>query len=178
MNTVKKNKWLIALAVILLLANGFTIAMFWLDRAKRPPKPDGDAKDYVVRELKLTAQQQEQYRTLIKEHRSQADAIRPKVREAKEALFALLKQPNVSDSAKQAAAHAVSVQTEMLDLVTLNHFQKIRALCTPEQQKRFDEIILDVVRMIGQPRPPMGPGGPGGPPGPPPGHEQGPPPAP
>jgi Spy/CpxP family protein refolding chaperone len=119
-----------------------------------------------VKELKLDAKQQEQFEALVKEHRQAAERLREKTKQAKEQLFDLLKQPAASDSIKQAAAKAVSVTTEELDLLTLNHFQKVRAICNAEQQQKFDDIINDVVRMMGQPRPPMGPGN----------HPQGPPP--
>lgn len=168
MSTGTKNKLLIWLVALLLLANAATIAFFWLGRSKRPPSPQGSARDYLVKELSLDTKQQAQFDELVKEHRTAADKVRPEIRKAKEAFFELLKQPGITDSARQAAARMVSVQTEALDLLTFAHFQKLRALCNNEQQKKFDAIVHDVVRMIGQPRPPMRPGG-NGMPGPPPG---------
>jgi Spy/CpxP family protein refolding chaperone len=178
MNSAAKNKLLVWLVALLLVANAASIAMFWLGKAKHPPQPKGTPQEFLIKELKLDAKQQEQLEVLVKEHRQAAEQLRGKTREAKEAFFDLLKQANVTDSVKQAAAKAVSVNTEELDLLTLNHFQKVRALCTTEQQKKFDEIIHQVTSMMGQPRPPMGPGNdrqgppPGGPDGdrpPPPG---------
>lgn len=169
MSSTQKNKLLTWLVILLLVANAATIAFFWLNKKQsHPPQPKGSAKDFFTKELNLDPTQQVKVEALVLEHRKAAEELRRKVRAAKESFFELLKQPNVSDSARQAAAKAVSVQTEELDLITFDHFQKVRALCNPEQQKRFDEIILDVTRMMGQPQPPMRPGGPGGPGGPPP----------
>jgi Spy/CpxP family protein refolding chaperone len=158
MNTGTKNKLLVWLVALLLVANAATITLFWLGRNKRPPEPKGSPREFLSKELSLDTKQQAQLEELVKEHRSAAEQVRPKIREAKEAFFELLKQPGVTDSAKQAAAKLVSVQAETLDLLTFGHFQKIRALCNADQQKKFDAIIQDVVRMLGQPRPPMGPG--------------------
>jgi periplasmic protein CpxP/Spy len=164
MNTAAKNKLLIWLVALLLVANAASIAMFWLGKKKLPPQPKGPPNEFLVKELKLDEKQQAQLDVLVKEHRQAAEQLRRKTREAKESFFDLLKQTNVTDSAKQAAAKSVSAITEELDLLTLNHFQKLRAICTPEQQKKFDEIIHEVTSMMGQPRPPMGPGnGPLGP---------------
>ena len=165
MNTIAKNKLLTWLVILLLVANAASIAMFWLSRDKRPAAPKGNPQEFLIKELKLDAKQQEQLDVLRKEHRKAADQLREKIKGAKESLFDLLKQANVTDSLKQSAAKKVSTYTEELDLLTLDHFQKIRTLCTAEQQKRFDEIIQQVTRMMGAPRPP-----PGGPPhdGPPP----------
>ena len=88
---------------------------------------------------------------------------------SKETFFDLLKKQNVTDSTKQTAAKVVSSITEELDLLTLNHFQKVRSLCTTDQQQKFDEIIKEVTGMMGQQRPPGGPGKGNGPQGPPPG---------
>jgi periplasmic protein CpxP/Spy len=155
MNSTAKNKLLIWLVVLLLVANAASIAMFWLEKGKQPPPPKGTPNEFLIKELKLDAKQQEQLEVLVKEHRQAAEQLRGKTREAKETFFDLLKQSNVTDSVKQAAAKAVSVITEELDLLTLNHFQKVRALCTADQQQKFDEIIHQVTNMIGQPRPPM-----------------------
>jgi Spy/CpxP family protein refolding chaperone len=154
-----KNKLLVWLVVLLLVANAATIAMFWLNKKpNQSPKPNNAPKEFLIKELKLDTKQQEQLEVLVKEHRAGAQLLRRKTKEAKESFFDLLKQANVTDSAKQTAAKTVSAITEELDLLTLNHFQKIRSLCTTEQQTKFDEIIHQVTSMMGQQRPPMGPG--------------------
>ncbi len=157
MNATRKNKLLVWLIVLLVVANAATIVLFWLNKKpNQPQKPNNAPKEFLIKELKLDTKQQEQLEVLVKEHRAAAQQLRGKTREAKESFFDLLKQTNVTDSAKLTAAKAVSVITEELDLLTLNHFQKIRTLCTPEQQTKFDEIIHQVTSMMGQQRPPMG----------------------
>ena len=168
MNAVKKNKVLIGLVALLLIANTASIIFLWLDKGRRPPGNKGTPAAFLIKELSFDAKQQEQFGLLVKEHQSGAIVIRNKIKAAKEAFFDLLKQPNVSDSARLQAANAISVQTEELDLLTFSHFQKVRALCTATQQPRFDAIIQEVTNMINRPRPPMGPGN-----GPPPGGPDG-----
>ena len=158
MNAGMKNKVLVTLVILLLLANAATIAFFWWNRAAKPPGPKGSPRDFLVTRLKMNTQQTAQFDVLVKEHREAAEKLREQTREAKEQFFQLLRDPLVTDSTRRAAAHRVSETTEALDLLTLAHFQKVRALCTPEQQKEFDEVIEEVVKMMGQPRPPMGPG--------------------
>lgn len=158
MNSGTKNKLLMWLVVLLLVANAATITMFWLGRTKPLQPMRGTPQNFLIESLKLDSKQQEQLEVLVKEHRQAAEQLRMKTKEGKEALFDLLKQQGVTDSIKVSKAKAISVITEELDLLTLNHFQKVRALCNADQQKKFDEIINDVVRMMGQPRPPMGPG--------------------
>lgn len=160
MNSGTKNKLLTWLVVLLLIANAATIAMFWLGKTKQPVQLKGEPRDFLIKELKLDTNQQAQLEVLVKEHRTAVEQLREKIKGAKDNLFGLLKEQNVSDSIKKNAAAAVSIITEEIDLLTLNHFQKVRSLCNPEQQKKFDEIIQQVIRMMGQQRPPMGAGGP------------------
>ncbi|HEX4875680.1 MAG TPA: Spy/CpxP family protein refolding chaperone [Chitinophagaceae bacterium] len=170
MQTTGKNKWLTLLVVLLLLANITTLALFWLDRGKRPPQPKGTPKEFLVKELSLTAVQQQQFDTLIAGHRKKSGELRDAVKAAKDSLFGLIKESAATDSLKQLYAKKVSHLTEQIDLLTVNHFQQVRKICTPEQQQKFDELILEVTSMMAPPRPPQGPGHPQGPPhdGPPP----------
>lgn len=160
MSTGAKNKILTWLVVLLLAANVVTIAFFWLNKKEQAVQHKGTPADFLIKELALDAKQQEQLQVLVKEHRRAAEQLRRKTRDAKEAFFELLGQQNITDSTKQAAAKMASASMVELDLLTLDHFQKVRALCRPDQQKKFDEIIQEVVRMMAQPRPPMGPMGP------------------
>ncbi|MBL7746479.1 MAG: periplasmic heavy metal sensor [Chitinophagaceae bacterium] len=169
MSTVAKNKLLTWLVLLLLIANAATIAFFWMNKTKHPPPPKGTPKDFLVKELQLDTKQQEQLEVLVKEHQQAARQLRVKIKEGKENFFALLKQPAVTDSTKNELSAVVSSYISQLDMLTLGHFQKVRNLCKPEQQVKFDEIINEVTTMIGQPGPPMGPGngrspGPGMPP--------------
>ena len=164
MNASSKNKWLIWLVILLLIANAATLTVFWVKKPKPPPPHQESPAEFLAQELNLGADQKEKLHTLINEHRHAAEVLRVKLREAKDQFFDLLKQPGVTDSSKNAAAQTASRITEQLDLLTFDHFLKVRALCDPAQQKRFDEIIHQVTSMMAPPRP-MGPGGP--PPGPP-----------
>jgi periplasmic protein CpxP/Spy len=150
----KSFAWLISL---LILANIVMIAIFF-GKKETKEMPRGGPKDFLIKELKLDAKQQEQLEGLVKEHRSAAEELRKQMRTAKDNLFDLVSKPESSDSIKRSAAEAVSKITEELDLITLNHFQKVRALCNPEQQKKFDEIIHEVTAMMAGPhRPPPPP---------------------
>lgn len=151
---------LLTLVILLLLANAATLAFFWLDRSKKPMQQEGGPKEFLVKELTLSTAQQQQYEELVKQHRQAVDAIRQQVKAAKDNLFALVKVTEASDSTKQAAASDVSKLTEKIDLLTLNHFQQVRKICTPEQQQKFDQLIGEITRMMAAPHPGMRPEGP------------------
>jgi hypothetical protein len=153
MNT-SKNKLLTGLVLLLLIANLATIVMFWLGKPK-PPRPalGGGPAEFLIKELNLDSIQQKQFELLRTQHHDSAEKLRAQIKVAKDSFFSLLKQTTISDSAKQFAAKAVSTKTEELDLLTFNHFEKLRAICKPAQQKKFDEIMLELTQLISQQRP-------------------------
>jgi periplasmic protein CpxP/Spy len=154
MNHGAKNKVLTWLVVLLVIANAVTITLFWLGRGRLLPKGKGTPQEFLVKQLKLDAGQQATFEVLRKEHHDSAMILREDVKQAKESFFDLLKQANVTDSMKLAAANKVSAITQQLDLLTWNHFQKLRAICIGEQQQQFDKIIQQVIEMIAHPQQP------------------------
>jgi Spy/CpxP family protein refolding chaperone len=153
MATIMKNRLFTWLLGLLLLANAVTLVIFWLDRPRPDHGPRGGA-GFLEQQLNFNEQQKLQFEELVKEHRAMAQEIRPKIRAAKDAMFDLVKQPGVSDSMKQEAAAKASEYIRQLDLATVDHFQKIRAICNPEQQKKFDQILRQLTMTIGNQRPP------------------------
>jgi protein CpxP len=148
-----KNKLLIGLLILLLLANIATIALFWLGKPTRPLIPKGQPAAYLVKQLGFEDRQKEAFMELVHEHQKQAETLRQQVKVARDNLFKLLQEPAVPDSEKIKAAKNISLFTEQLDLVTFEHFKKVRAICNAAQQKKFDNIIRDVMHMIAGPAP-------------------------
>ena len=142
------------MVVLLVIANTVTITMFWLGRGQLFPNGKGTPQEFLVKELKLDGGQQAIFEVLRKEHHDSATILRDEVKLVKESFFDLLKQSNVTDSMKLAAANKVCAITQKIDLLTLNHFQKVRAICNIEQQQKFDKIINQVIDMIGHPQQP------------------------
>jgi len=159
MNHGAKNKLLTWLVVLLVIVNAATITMFWLGSGRPFRNGKGAPQEFLVKELKLDTGQQVLFEVLRKKHHDSAMILRDEVKRAKESFFNLLKQSNVTDSSKFAEANKVSVITRKLDLLTLDHFQKLRAICNGEQQQKFDGIINQVIGMIGQPQRPGRPEG-------------------
>ncbi len=151
MNAIASKKIFTILVVCLLIANIATIAVFWIKKEGNPEQIKGGPAKFIIRELGFTTEQTEQFLALVDEHREAIRPIKEELKAAKEDFFALLAEPNLPDSTKLSAAKSVSGYTEQLDLITLDHFVKVRAMCTEEQKKKFDSIIKQVTQMMGMP---------------------------
>lgn len=164
---MKKYGWIIG---ILALMNIVLLGIVWFGK---PPHSGGqELTKFVEQNLKFTAEQSKQYDVLIGEHRKRIQEINEQTKEAKQAFFQLIAVP--ADTAKEKALTEqlakLAIEKEM---VTLNHFRKVRnSICTAEQKVLLDKLIDQVLeRMSPQnhpPRPPQGIGGdPQAPPPPP-----------
>ena len=161
MDTLKRNNLLTWLVLILIVANVAVLTIFWMGHKRNEDRPHGTPAEFLTKQLGLNGKQQAQLTELGHAHHQASEKIRGRIKDARDQFFGLLKTPNVNDSAKHRAASAVSDNLKELELLTFDHFQQVRSICTPEQQKKFDEIINEVMQMVGGP-----------PPGPPPGRRR------
>ena len=58
------------------------------------------------------------------------------------------------------AADAIMINQKAIEMATFYHFEEVRSICTPDQQKMFDEVIKEALRMMSPPPPGPPHGGP------------------
>ena len=178
--TLKNNSWLYLIAGLIITANIVTLAFLWIHRGSHEHPRGGPEKgnmfEYLSKELNLTKQQQDAYDTLRNEHQKAVGQIQDSIRIAKDALFSMLGKDSVSNEALAQQSNKAAALSAQLDIITFRHFEKVRALCTPDQQKKFDGIIQEALRSKGRQGPQKQGPPPDGPPhdgpphdGPPPG---------
>ncbi|MGC4103520.1 Spy/CpxP family protein refolding chaperone [Ferruginibacter sp.] len=163
MSFFNNNRWLSIITLVLLTANIVTLGYLWTHKAKDtggtplPPPPGGQVFEFVTKELQLDSVQLQQYKALRDEHQAGQKPLQDSIRRSKEALFELLKMQNAPDSLVQHLSNKAAAAEQQLDLFTFKHFQKLRAICNATQQKKFDEIIQDVLRRMAPAKRQMGP---------------------
>ena len=164
MNNFTNNRWLTVIILLLLTANIATLTILWVHHRggnrednKLLPPPGRQVFEFLSNELKLDSTQRAAYRKLRDEHQAGQKTIQDSIGKAKDAFFALLQQSNIDDATVQAAAKKASDTQQQLEILTFRHFQKLRAICNPEQQKKFDTIIQDVLRRMAPPKNRLGP---------------------
>ncbi len=150
MKNLVKNKitgWLVA---ILIIANIATLVFFWIGHFRN--QRNNSPKEFLANKLHFSNNQKNIYFNLAKEHNETARGIRKEIKLNKEAFFNLLKSDYVSDSAKAKAALEVSLSIQSLDILTFEHFEKVRAICTPVQKKIFDDLVQKMVNSVNNPQ--------------------------
>lgn len=168
-NSAKIWQWAVGLLV---LCNVGLLLTIWLKPHHGGPPHRESPRDFVVRSLGFSKEQEQKYDALVTSHQQAMRGLRDKANEYREALFSGFDKQGAADS----LSRLIGDNQKEIEKVTYDHFAQVRALCTESQKKEFDHIIGDVTkRMNGGPHPPHGHGPPGHD-GPPPG--EGPPPHP
>lgn len=159
MNNNTKNKFLIGIVVLLILANITSIAMFWIDKPNpKTNRQKGTPAAFLITALNLDEKQQEQLEIYREEHKRAAEPLRKELVNNKKIFFGLLQQPESVDTQKINVEEAVLSITQKLDLLAFDHFRKVRNICTETQKEKFDKIILQVAQILGNPGDPHPPG--------------------
>jgi Spy/CpxP family protein refolding chaperone len=151
-----RNRNLLFIIGALLLTNIAVLAYFlWIkspDDSKKPPsRGNGGMTDKLKDSVGFNDQQLAEYKKLKDEQWNTVKPMFDGMRKAKDSLFRLLSDPAVNDSVVNKASNAIAERQKALDLQTFNHFRKVRALCTPEQQIKYDTLVQRMFRKMSKP---------------------------
>lgn len=119
------------------------------------PPPNGGPGEFLSQELQLDPAQLREFYTLRDEHRMKIKGLQNNGRELRDNYFNLLKSDKPDSAEVNKLASGIAANQKEIELATFHHFEKVRTICNPEQKQLFDNIIGDVLRMMG--RPPGGP---------------------
>ena len=151
-----RNRNLLIIIGVLLLTN-IAVLVYFLGE-KKPAKPGASHSEkdkagiaeMLQKEVGFTDEQTAQYKQLKEK---QKETIRPMyddMRKTKDSLFRLLSYPETNDSLLNKISDAIAQKQKSLDLQTFNHFKRVRTLCTPEQQPKYDSMVLRMFRKMGK----------------------------
>ena len=148
--------------LVLLLINIATLTFVWTTSQRPPsfqPRPP-DVGEFLTQKLQLTEAQQKQFEALKQVHHEKVETLREKNKKLHNDFFDLLKQPNIDTTTINMAADAIMINQKAIEMATFYHFEDVRSICTPNQQKMFDEVIKEALRMMSPPPPGPPHGGP------------------
>jgi periplasmic protein CpxP/Spy len=166
MDYFSKNKILISSIVVLAALNIATLATLWwfAGRQNDLPQIAGRsglrAHEFLVRELRLTDEQQLRYKQMREEHAATTRQLLEQLRNQKKDFFELVRNNNLDEAEIVRKSNAIAQLQSEIDRATLHHFQQIRMMCTEHQRLKFDSVMNEVLRMLGAPPPPRGQQGP------------------
>jgi hypothetical protein len=170
---MKSVKILITIVVLLVLINCALLAIFWLQRGKGPGAdgPPQRAHEFLTKELKLNKAQEEAYEKMRTKHFEFTRGLNEANHQLRDSLFNYIQTLELDTPTVTRLEKQIAYNQTQIEKATLLHFRELRNILNADQQKKFDNVIKDALRMMGGP--PRGRTGPGG--MPPPRDGQGPP---
>lgn len=168
---MKNERFYKIVIVLLLLLNTGTLAFLWM-KSNRPhqgtmgsPGKHNRVDRLMSEKLHFTPQQEDRMEGLKHEHHSQILIIQEEESKLHTELFGLLHSNNNDIVAKKVILEKLAANDTRKEEVTFEHFRQIRAILTPEQLPKFDELMEEIASHIMSHHPGRGEGPP-----PPPGH--------
>lgn len=161
MNYFQQNQWYKWMFIGLVVLNICTLGIIWkqngnpisLFQDAKPVHQDRkrQADLYLLNQLGYNEDQQSTFFNLSQQHAQEIHQLHADIRTAKQALFKALEEKQVDSSRVYALSNQVAAWHAKMEQATFYHFKAIRDLGTPEQQAKFDQVILSAVNMIGAP---------------------------
>ena len=148
---MKSNNNILRIAVALLLITNIALVIFMLKGKeqqdnKRSSGARGDTFEKMAKELDMTEQQKKEHLQFRDEYFKIARPLFDSVRSAKSAYFALVKDSTATDSMINAYNKRHSDIQFTIDSLTFKHFNRVRALYSGDQQKKYDEMVQKMMQ--------------------------------
>jgi hypothetical protein len=155
--------------ILLILINVGSLTYFWFhspgrEKRMRPLSAPG----FLIRELKLSGPQKNEYFILRNNHREMMRKLEKHDRMLHQRFFDLLLMDFPDTVRMHSLADSIAANRRQMELVTYDHFFRISKMLNPEQLTKFGVIFHEVLRMVlPPPQPPPPPPLPPLPPPPP-----------
>ncbi len=146
---MKKETLLTTAIVALLLLNFGTLGFLFFRPAPHPPGPGKHRLDrQIVERLQFNSAQQQTFKKLKTTHHEQMLASDKQYRSALESYFNLLKNEPVQPAQQDSLLEVLTQIQKDRASITFQHFQDLKALCSPEQAEHFSELVPELMRVI------------------------------
>ena len=141
-----KNNILKYAVITALLINAATLIFFWVKRPPHGDKPPKPPFEIITQELQLNSDQQALFKILREQHHHSHDSLLQIIAQKRRVLYA--QKPVSIDSTIQA----IGLLQEQIELITYEHFDNVRKICTPEQQTTLDTLLVGTVQHVLMPK--------------------------
>ena len=144
---MKTTKFYKLVIVVLILVNLTTLFFLW----KGPRRPKHPDRNELVEMLDLSGNAKTKILALQDDHFKKKDALIKRSRNLHESLFKSFNDESKdSTDIKRLIDEIVENQRET-EQMTFDYFKVVNSLCTPDQQKKLQDLIHNVLRQAGGP---------------------------
>lgn len=139
----KTLTWLLVFSVILNISTIGTFGYFrWMKTGEQKPgSHKRDHRDYFNKQLGLTEAQSDSMGNLRTRFWQEIKPLRGELDQARKELFEILKQDSLNDQKVNVKIDEISEIQKLMQRKTIENFLQHQSILTPEQNKKFIEIM-------------------------------------
>jgi len=127
--------------VLLLLINIVLVGFMWF--APRPARPNRG--EVIIHELNFDDAQRNQFKTLKEEQLNIIRTVTARDENTHRVLFDNLRNGQDTTAFTDSLINEIGKDRKQIEVATYHHLAQVRKMCTEEQQKKFDEIISNLM---------------------------------
>jgi periplasmic protein CpxP/Spy len=117
--------------------------LIWMSFFKNGPPPPNQISPMIIeRELGFEGAQKQVFEKIKTQHFNEVGPLRDSIRILKREAQQMLRQTPLDTATLHEKINQLSQKIAQNEWLTLKHFGEIRAMCQPEQQRIFDEVLL------------------------------------
>lgn len=144
------NKILLFFVIALLITNIALVYFLWKgNKPHSSNNKNGNRGDWMAGQLKLDENQKTEFRKLKEAHFADLKIIFDSITANRSRLYSLLKEPVINDSLANNYIKVIGDKNSLISTYTFEHFEKMRAMCNPEQKLKLDTVIQKIVKNMG-----------------------------
>lgn len=146
---MKKNTIVLITLLFLIVMNGVLLYLV----VQKPERQKRHPREFLVKELALNREQQEQYENLARDHHHKMRKLDDRFKRIKGDLFRNLGNPN-AEKETDSLTRLIGRLSQERELELFQHFSEIERICTPEQKQKLKRLVAGALHPKG---PPHGP---------------------
>lgn len=104
---------------------------------------------YMANRVGFNEAQLKEYRTLLENHRTNKNELQRSIDSKRKELYDLLKVEGNHTKQVDSLAHEIGILSSQTEKASYQHFANIRAICTPEQLIKLDNMLNEAMHRRG-----------------------------
>ena len=152
---MSSDKFYKIVIIFLMVLNMGTLGYVWFNNRPQEPRfmPPHEADRMMTDRMKFDEKQLDLFEDLKHEHHSQMVELHSEAKGLHVALFDLLKDKIVDTLKRDSLIQLLQQNARQKEIVTFDHFYKLRGILRPDQTQYFDGFMEEFSRRIMSPGP-------------------------
>jgi Spy/CpxP family protein refolding chaperone len=168
MDILMQKKFLVRIVILLTVLNLSFLGLFvWKDFIRKPPRENNrnnpnlpqnrnnpnngreqpnsrDIFEILKRELNLSKEQVDQIRNLRSVFSETERMLSDAIKSEKDSMNILMFNKETNDEVVKSLARRVAENDYKMELLRYEQAQKLKSICTPSQQEKFEGLVLEI----------------------------------